>query len=80
MHNGPYWPQGKSRHRTDPPEADRLVQDYVISVAVSHDGKWVVSGSKDRGAILWDAETGIPQLMLQGHKNSGLLSPPDLTP
>ena len=68
--------------RTDRPEeaSDRLAQDYVISVAVSHDGKWVVSGSRDRGAVLWDAETGIPQLVLHGHKNTGRLSPPDLTP
>lgn len=52
-----------------------LVQDYVLSVAVSHDGQWVVSGSKDRGVQFWDAKTAIVQLMLQGHKNSGPLSP-----
>ncbi|KAJ7832067.1 WD40-repeat-containing domain protein, partial [Mycena olivaceomarginata] len=32
--------------------------DYVLSVAVSHDGEWVVSGSKDRGVQFWDAKTG----------------------
>ena len=52
-----------------------LVQDYVLSVAVSHDGQWVVSGSKDRGVQFWDAKTATVQLMLQGHKNSGPLSP-----
>ena len=51
------------------------VQDYVLSVAVSHDGQWVVSGSKDRGVQFWDAKSAIVQLMLQGHKNSGPLSP-----
>ncbi|KAF7360141.1 Chromatin associated protein [Mycena venus] len=45
-------------------------KDYVLSVAVSHDGEWVVSGSKDRGVQFWDAKTGIVQCMLQGHKNS----------
>ncbi|KAK7044890.1 chromatin associated protein [Favolaschia claudopus] len=45
-------------------------KDYVLSVAVSHDGEWVVSGSKDRGVQFWDAKTGIAQCMLQGHKNS----------
>ena len=50
-------------------------QDYVLSVAVSHDGQWVVSGSKDRGVQFWDAKSAIVQLMLQGHKNSGPLSP-----
>jgi len=54
--------------------SDRLAQDYVLSVAVSHDGQWVVSGSKDRGVQFWDAKTAIVQLMLQGHKNSGPLS------
>ena len=46
------------------------MQDYVLSVAVSHDGAWVVSGSKDRGVQFWDAHTAIVQCMLQGHKNS----------
>ncbi|KAI0032852.1 WD40-repeat-containing domain protein, partial [Vararia minispora EC-137] len=45
-------------------------KDYVLSVAVSHDGQWIVSGSKDRGVQFWDARTATVQLMLQGHKNS----------
>ncbi|KAJ7080276.1 chromatin associated protein [Mycena crocata] len=44
-------------------------KDYVLSVAVSHDAQWVVSGSKDRGVQFWDA-AGVVQCMLQGHKNS----------
>jgi glucose repression regulatory protein TUP1 len=45
-------------------------KDYVLSVAVSHDGQWVVSGSKDRGVQFWDSRNAIVQCMLQGHKNS----------
>ncbi|KAJ8488398.1 hypothetical protein ONZ45_g11108 [Pleurotus djamor] len=45
-------------------------KDYVLSVAVSHDGQWVVSGSKDRGVQFWDSRTATVQCMLQGHKNS----------
>ncbi|KAF9078681.1 WD40-repeat-containing domain protein [Rhodocollybia butyracea] len=45
-------------------------KDYVLSVAVSHDGHWVVSGSKDRGVQFWDSKTAVVQSMLQGHKNS----------
>ncbi|PPQ66497.1 hypothetical protein CVT26_011185 [Gymnopilus dilepis] len=45
-------------------------KDYVLSVAVSHDGQWVVSGSKDRGVQFWDAHSAVVQCMLQGHKNS----------
>jgi glucose repression regulatory protein TUP1 len=46
------------------------LKDYVLSVAVSHDGQWVVSGSKDRGVQFWDARSAVVQCMLQGHKNS----------
>ncbi|KAF9353267.1 general transcription repressor [Mortierella sp. NVP85] len=45
-------------------------KDFVLSVAVSPDGKWVVSGSKDRGVQFWDPTTMTVQFMLQGHKNS----------
>ena len=45
-------------------------RDYVLSVAISHDGQWVVSGSKDRSVQFWDKD-GRAQLTLQGHKNSG---------
>ncbi len=43
----------------------------MLSVAVSHDGQWIVSGSKDRGVQFWEQRTAQVQLMLQGHKNSG---------
>jgi WD40 repeat protein len=42
----------------------------VTSVAISHDGQWVVSGSKGPGAQFGDKD-GRAQLMLQGHKYSG---------
>ena len=44
----------------------------MLSVALTPDGNWVLSGSKDRGVQFWDPRTGIAQLMLQGHKNSGM--------
>ncbi|KAJ7355665.1 chromatin associated protein [Mycena albidolilacea] len=56
-------------------------KDYVLSVAVSHDSQWVVSGSKDRGIQFWDLATGELRCMLQGHKNSVIsisLGPMDL--
>jgi len=34
---------------------------YVLSVAVSHDGQWIVSGSKDRGVQFWDASASRTQ-------------------
>ncbi|CAE6416245.1 unnamed protein product [Rhizoctonia solani] len=45
-------------------------KDYVLSVAVSPDNQWIVSGSKDRGVQFWDPRNAQQQLMLQGHKNS----------
>ncbi|CAO3625196.1 unnamed protein product [Cunninghamella blakesleeana] len=45
-------------------------KDFVLSVACTPDGRWVVSGSKDRGVQFWDPRTGQTQFMLQGHKNS----------
>ncbi|PPQ75265.1 hypothetical protein CVT24_007438 [Panaeolus cyanescens] len=45
-------------------------KDFVLSVAVSNDGRWVISGSKDRTVHVWDARTAMVQFMLQGHKNS----------
>jgi len=47
-----------------------IKQDFVLSVALTPDGNWVLSGSKDRGVQFWDPRTGNTQLMLQGHKNS----------
>ncbi|KAI9677594.1 MAG: general transcription repressor [Caeruleum heppii] len=46
-------------------------KDFVLSVALTPDGHWVLSGSKDRGVQFWDPRNGTTQLMLQGHKNSG---------
>lgn len=47
-------------------------KEFVLSVASSPDGKWVVSGSKDRSVQFWNPLDGQPQFMLQGHKNSGI--------
>jgi len=41
-------------------------RDQVFSVAISHDGQWIVSGSGDRGVQFWDRH-GRTHLMLQGH-------------
>ena len=49
-------------------------QDFVLSVALTPDGDWVLSGSKDRGVQFWNPRSGDTQLMLQGHKNSGAIS------
>jgi len=68
-----------SDHRplmSHPPRSSKCVRtfeghkDFVLSVALTPDGKWVLSGSKDRGVQFWDPRTGETQLMLQGHKNS----------
>lgn len=42
--------------------------DQIDSVALSVDGKHVLSGSGDKTAILWDVETAKPVQMFAGHK------------
>jgi WD40 repeat protein/predicted Ser/Thr protein kinase len=41
--------------------------DEVSSVAASPDGRWIVSGSDDGAAIVWDAATGVSVQTLRGH-------------
>ncbi|KAI1189796.1 WD40-repeat-containing domain protein [Nemania serpens] len=54
-------------------------RDFVLSVALTPDANWVMSGSKDRGVQFWDPRTGYTQLMLQGHKNSVISVAPSPT-
>ncbi|KAI9746513.1 MAG: general transcription repressor [Claussenomyces sp. TS43310] len=54
-------------------------KDFVLSVALTPDGAWVLSGSKDRGVQFWDPRSGSTQLMLQGHKNSVISVAPSPT-
>ena len=54
-------------------------QDFVLSVALTPDTQWVISGSKDRGVQFWDPRNGQTQLMLQGHKNSVISVAPSPT-
>jgi WD40 repeat protein len=42
----------------------------ILTVAFSPDGKRILSGSRDKTAILWDAWTGRELLTLQGHTDS----------
>jgi WD40 repeat protein/serine/threonine protein kinase len=41
--------------------------EAVLSVAISPDGKRIVSGSEDRTVKVWDARTGKALLSLEGH-------------
>lgn len=42
----------------------------MLSLACTYDGKFIISGSKDRSIHVWNPNTGQVQFMLQGHKNS----------
>lgn len=55
-------------------------KDFVLSVALTPDAQWVLSGSKDRGVQFWDPRTGQTHLMLQGHKNSVISVAPSPNP
>lgn len=45
-------------------------KDFVLSVCCTPDDQFILSGSKDRGVIMWDKASGEPYIMLQGHRNS----------
>lgn len=45
-------------------------RNFVLAVATSENDEYILSGSKDRGVIFWDLETGEPLFMLQCHMNS----------
>ncbi|CAM1510328.1 Fc.00g006630.m01.CDS01 [Cosmosporella sp. VM-42] len=71
------WELSTARNGPNPgPKGGKCVKtfeghrDFVLSVALTPDSNWVLSGSKDRGVQFWDPRTGTTQLMLQGHKNS----------
>ncbi|KIM95925.1 hypothetical protein OIDMADRAFT_183392 [Oidiodendron maius Zn] len=72
-------------HPSTGPKGGRCIKtfeghkDFVLSVALTPDGNWVLSGSKDRGVQFWDPRTGNTQLMLQGHKNSVISVAPSPT-
>jgi WD40 repeat protein len=44
--------------------------DEVSTVAVSADGKWLVSGSRDKAIRIWDLKTGTCLNTLQGHTDA----------
>jgi Tol biopolymer transport system component len=54
-----------------PPEiAVRMMSghaDWVTSLAFSPDGKWIVSGSNDKTARVWDSVSGATLATLRGH-------------
>ncbi|KAJ3080392.1 hypothetical protein HK100_010146, partial [Physocladia obscura] len=43
---------------------------WVLAVAISTDGQFVVSGLKDKTVKIWDAQTGALQRTLEGHRYS----------
>jgi glucose repression regulatory protein TUP1 len=46
------------------------IQDFVLITAFSRDGKWMLSGSKDRCVVFWDIELGTLHHIISGHKNT----------
>lgn len=52
------WDLGPGSEGRLSPQAKTLPgghKDYVLSVCFSQDGKYIISGSKDRSVTIWDA-------------------------
>ena len=64
------WRSGTSKPAR---QSDRLTghQGWVSSVAVSPDGRRIVSGSHDKTVVVWDLESGTPIHRLTGHQDCG---------
>ena len=45
-------------------------RDYVLSVAYTPDGEWILSGSKDRSVRFWKMADSTWHVSLKGHQNS----------
>jgi general transcriptional corepressor TUP1 len=43
----------------------------VFCAASTPDGRWILSGSKDRGVQFWEFNTGTAHLCLLAHQKSG---------
>ena len=43
----------------------------VLSVSLDPTGRWLLSGSKDMAVYLWDIGTGVAEMRLVAHGNSG---------
>ena len=44
----------------------------MLSVAATADGKWVISGSRDKTFRVWNSETGDLEATVRGHGDSVL--------
>ena len=52
----------------------------VTAAGFSHNGRWVVTASKDRSARLWEVATGREVVLLRGHTKGGGLSAAAFSP
>lgn len=64
---------GKGKGRAETVEGHT---DEILSIAVSSDGRWLVSGGKDRKVVVWDARQMKWVKTFTGHKDGVTVSPP----
>ena len=77
----PLGPQGRGA-REAPLASSRGTRGHVVALAISPDGRWLVTGSDDKTARLWDLKAEEPEAtarVLKGHEGpvSALAISPD---
>ncbi|KAM0224493.1 hypothetical protein ACHAQD_002065 [Fusarium lateritium] len=64
------WKIWRLGHSPEPVRTLEGHENFALSVTFTTNSRWIVSGSTDKSARIWDTQTGEYQVILRGHKNS----------
>ncbi len=62
--------KGKGKQKAVDGEEFSAHSDEIWCLALSDDGRWLVSGGKEKWIGIWDAEKLVPVKSLGGHRDS----------
>lgn len=59
---------GSLLHSLEDGNADKMADLYIRSVCFSPDGKQLATGAEDKIVRVWDLDTGVIKMSLEGHE------------